>query len=255
MGSHFWLTCFLVSLLFSGVSAYGRDQGAVMAIADAQSKIRTHPAYSLTRTMRADLVPGSSGSIVPIRIEETCVTLFVRTGSVLRAYESCIVREKYSFYRLFSRGSRDNKTTVWDGSWIYSWNESGIGTKMVDVEINRGAAIVESLYSALKEDDNLRLHGYEMLQGRQCNVFESAAVILTNLLYIPGKAKIYVDRETGFPMRISVNSDKSVATVNYTKVDTNPTYKAQMFLPPATVTFDVIKGQEVPTPGQAQHVF
>lgn len=237
-------TFLFLFLLFSGVTVYSNDQEAVTIIADALSKINTFPAYRLTRSLQADLAPGSSGAMVPVQIRETAVSLVVRIGSVVKVHESNTVREIVSPLRFLSRGTKETRTTVWDGHWIYSWGESGTGTKMVDTEVNRSAAIVESVYAALSKDDNLRLRGEETVDGHHCVLLESSAEMLTPFLYIPGKVAILLDKETGFPVRISVQSEKSKTTVNYTAVDTNPTYQTQIFVPPSKLTFDTIKGQE-----------
>lgn len=231
-------------LFFWGLTVYGNDQEAVTTVSTALSKLKACPTYRLTHSLQANLAPGSSGAMVPVQIEETAVLLVVRTGSVVRAHESKTVRENISPFRFLSRGTKETRTTVWDGSWIYSWGESGTGTKMVDNAVNRSAAIIENLYGALLTDDSLRLGKEETVSGHHCFFLESSAEILTPFLYIPGKVAILIDKETGFPVRISVQNEKSKATVNYTAVDTNPTYQVQLFTPPSKVSFDTIRGQE-----------
>lgn len=244
MSAHSFSALVFLCLLLTRVNVSGNDQEANSMVRDALSKIRACPAYRLTRSLEAELAPGSSGAMMPVKITETAVLLVVRTGDVIRAHETSTIRECIAPLRFFSRGSKETKTTVWDGSWIYSWGPSNSGTKMVDADINRGAAIVETLYAAILKDDSLRLRNEESVDGQSCVLLESSAEILTSFLYIPGRVAILLNRNTGFPVKISVQNQKSKATIDYAPVETVPVYRPDIFVPPTSIVFESIQGQE-----------
>ena len=244
MSIHSFSNIIVLCLLLAGVNASGNDQEANSIVRDALSKIRDCSSYRLARSLEAELAPGSSGAMMPVKISENAVLLVVRVGDVTRAHETSTIRECIAPLRFFSRGNKETKTTVWDGSWIYSWGPSNSGTKMVDVDINRGAAIVETLYAAILKDDSLRLCGEEAVDGQSCALLESSAEILTSFLYIPGRAMILLNKNTGFPMKISVQNQKSKATVDYATVETAPVYRPEIFNPPTNLFFESIQGQE-----------
>jgi outer membrane lipoprotein-sorting protein len=235
---------FGLSLLFTGVSVSAKDQAANSAVAEALSKIQKYPAYRLTRSWEAHLAPEGSGAMVPVKITETAVMLVARKGDVVRAHESSTKQVTMFPLLPISRSEKETTTTLNDGRWVYQWGRVSGPTKMVDADINRGAYIIESLYTALLKDDSLSLRGEESVNGQRCILLESSAECLQRFLWVDGKATIFLNQSTGFPVRITAKKQMSKAVVNYTAIETNPTYSSEMFVPPKNVVFKRVKGAE-----------
>lgn len=239
-----FVMCAIVALLTLCTNAAEKRSETICGLMDALSKVKACSAYRLSRSLEADLAPGSSGVMVPVRITESAVTVVAYTGGVIRAQETSVGREGFSWLRLFSRGNKQSKTTVWDDQWIYTWNGSGSGMKMLNTEANRGAALVESLYSALANDESTLFRGEESVDGQPCIMLESSAEILVPFLYVPGKATILISKRTGFPVRISSQNQESKAVVNYKSVEPIVANLAERFTVPSNVVFEAVRGQE-----------
>ena len=243
LASSFSVLCGLC-LLFTGVSVSAKDQAANSAVVEALSKIKKYPAYRLTRSLEAHLAPEGSGAMAPVKITETAVMLVSRKGGVVRAHESLTSQQTMFPLLPISRTKKEPTTTLWDGRWIYSWGQPSGPTKMVDADVNRGAYIIESLYAALLKDDSLSLRGEESVDGQRCILLESSAEFLRPFLYVEGKKTILLNQSTGFPVRITAKKQMSKAVVNYTAIETNPTYSAEIFVPAKNVAFERINGAE-----------
>ena len=233
----------LVLFVCAATELRAQEPSAHDVVAAAVKNIERLNSYRIESRFTAALRPPDSSDFPVDRSQQSVMTVvYSRTGVLVRDELKSV--DRMWPLRFLPWWCRYKRTSICDGKWVYAWPKGMSGSRVVDHQLNRSLRYPNTLYDLLLKDKSLRYRGRMREGDVDCFVVESSLYKFIQLLDVSGQVRVAIDANSGFPVVVRVANSNSQASVEYSRPQTNISFNASLFVPPADVKFTQLQGSE-----------